>query len=394
MNGSAEIPPFLFQAISQLIRRGLPLGVDDCAALRRALAAGFGWASRRQLEDLCVALWAKSAAEADVVRAVFARVEAPQWDLASPQLDAERQTDPPMVTAPAAEAAPPAEPAADPVRPAVPAPAQIRKAGLTIAPPRTGSHDTSLVFFPQYPVTEREVAQTWRRLRRAVRHGPPSELDIDATLDRYARTAVVTAPVLVPLRRNTARLVVLVDRQGSMTPHHAYVDFVCGAIARAGRLDAMTVAYFRNVAGRSADHGLLSRLPDTFQPSLDPVLNLIGPLREGALYHDPRLSVPLGLSTVLDGLTPTTGVVIVSDGGAGRRRYHAGRLVDTIALVKALRAACTIVTWLNPVPPRLWAGSTAAQISRHVPMFGLTREGMHRAVDILRGRPAALERAL
>lgn len=389
MTGSGELPTFAIGLIRQLIRRGLPIGVDDCIALRQALAGGFGWNSREHLEDVCVVLWAKSAAEAEVIRAVFARSDLPEWDVFTETAD--------EAAAPAAEirdqqpAAPGAAMPGEPVPARPQAVAEVRRSGLTLAPPRTGRHDPSLIFYPQFPLSEREIAQTWRRLRRPVRQGPPVELDVDATLSRYARAGVVTEPVLVPARRNTARLVLLVDRQGSMTPYHGYVDFVCAAVARAGRLDAMDVAYFHNTAGRSADHGLLRQLPDAFQPSLDPVLGQIRPLSEGALYADAALTQPRDLSELLAVMTPMTGVVIISDAGASRRTFHTGRLLDSIAMVKAFRHG---VVWLNPVPPARWPETTAAQLARHIPMFPLTREGLHGAVDVLRGRPVQVEHAL
>ncbi|KAB8319444.1 hypothetical protein SD81_011300 [Tolypothrix campylonemoides VB511288] len=38
------------------------------------------------------------------------------------------------------------------------------------------------IFVPQFPLTYREVAQAWRRLRRPVRVGPPTELDVEPQL--------------------------------------------------------------------------------------------------------------------------------------------------------------------------------------------------------------------
>ncbi|GAA3254762.1 VWA domain-containing protein [Dactylosporangium siamense] len=383
------MPPFVLAIVDQLRRRGLPIGVDDCDALRRALAAGFGWTSGAALTELCVMLWAKTEAEADMVRAAFARVDAPQWTLAVPAQPAPAPVEatgdaPPMEQAPA----PPAVDAA-PAPPPVAAPGR----GLPAAPPGTGRADTTLVMTPQYPLTEREIVQVWRGLRRPTRHGPPVELDVDETLRRSARLGLPVPPVLVPARRNTTRLLLLVDRQGSMAPFHRYVEHVEQAVRRAGRLSALTVVYFHNTAG-AADPGLLHAVPDPFDPAIDAVLPALAPLRDGTLYRDPALTSPVPLREVLDAVTATTGAAVISDAGAARGTLSPARLLDTAALGKALRAAAGAVAWLNPVPAAGWRRSTAEQVARHLPMFPLTRAGMYQAVDVLRGRPFPVARPL
>lgn len=75
------LPPFLMEIVRQLRRRRLQVGIGDCHALRCALTAGFGLSSTDELRELCVALWAKSPMEAEIVRAAFARVAVPDWKL-------------------------------------------------------------------------------------------------------------------------------------------------------------------------------------------------------------------------------------------------------------------------------------------------------------------------
>ncbi|MFG1606905.1 VWA domain-containing protein [Actinoplanes sp. NPDC049265] len=378
-------PAFIHDLVVRLRRRGLPIGVDDYATLRSALAAGFGLGSSDELRDLCVALWASSVAEREMIVAAFAASETPFWYASAP-------AEPPAAPSPMPDVEPagPTEPVVPPAAepPPSPAPAVRPFPGVTGPPPPTGEWDPTLVVNAQHPLTAREIAQTWRRLRRPVRTGPPSELDIDATVDRYARTGVATGPVLLPPRRNTARLLLMVDRQGSMTPYHAFIDHLLDEIRNAGRLDAIRVAYFRNLPGRAPD-SLLAELPDPFTPELDPVLAQIRPLTGGRLYADPALTEPAPLESAL---VPGTATAIISDAGAARGTFHTGRLLTSIALVKALHGAGHAVAWLNPAPPSRWPGTTAAQIRRHVPMFPLTTEGMYRAVDVLRGRPRPTER--
>ena len=49
-------------------------------------------------------------------------------------------------------------------------------------------------------------------------------------------------------------------------------------------------------------------------------------------------------------MTSATAVLVISDAGAARRQFDITRLLDSVALIKALRADSAGVAWLNPVP--------------------------------------------
>ncbi|GIF75193.1 VWA domain-containing protein [Asanoa siamensis] len=379
------LPSFVPPLVQALRRRGLPLGVDDLQDLRVALLAGFGLSSTEAFQELCVSLWAKSPEEAATVRAVFARTRIPVWTarLSTGVLPVDPAPGDPVVPA-----GPP------PLDPEPPPPPLLRPVTGTAAgaPPRSGSRDPALLLVPQYPVSERAVAQVWRRLRRRVRSGPATVLDVTATVDRRARTGVAVAPVLVPPRRNAARLLLLVDRDGSMAPYHGYVDHVTRAIRHAARLDVLTVVYFHDVPGHGDRAVLADTAPDTAH--LDAVLPRVEPLVGGTVYADPALAEPVDLAALLERVTPTTAVAVVSDAGAARGSLDTTRLLDVVALAKAVTQRRATLAWLNPVPRARWRRTTAALIARHVPMHALDLPGMYRAVDALRGRHPVVERPL
>ena len=77
-----DLPPFISELARQLRRRRLSLGIYDYDALRQALLAGFGLSSRDELCRLCVALWAKSPEEIEIIRAVFNRGTIVDWNTA------------------------------------------------------------------------------------------------------------------------------------------------------------------------------------------------------------------------------------------------------------------------------------------------------------------------
>jgi uncharacterized protein len=393
-------PPWrdrLWTLVEELRQADFALGTDDVAALRQALAAGFGWSSRESLCDLLVALWAKSRRDRETLRSHFARMHLPQWP------DPHRST------------LPPAGAAAEPRR-------QIDASGtathersvvtqgttsqeqIVVQPGPTGSlpvvplddvfSNRSLVFVPHFPLTHREVAQAFRRLRRPVRFGAPIDLDVEATVARRSKQGVASAPTLVPRRRNLARLLLLVDRDGSMRPHHAFVDEFIGAVRDAGWLQQVTAYYFHDVPSEGADRRLLASLDDRVLPSLDTILGAIPPLIKGSIYRQPDLSEGTPVADVLQGMDAHTVAVVIGDAGAARRRPDAERLLDTVAFLKALRARVRAYVWLNPVPKSDWPGTLATEVARHAPMFALDRAGMHRAINVLRGQPPQLERPL
>src|SRR4029077_1641016 len=111
----------------------------------------------------------------------------------------------------------------------------------------------------------------------------------------------------------------------------------------------------------------------------------IGPLRGGRVYDDLSLTKPRALDGILSSVTSATAVLVISDAGAARRQFDMTRLLDSVALIKALRAHSAGVPWLNPVPKDWWSRTTAGQMARYVPMFALNRPGLYQAVDVLRG---------
>jgi hypothetical protein len=391
----------LWELLVKLRRRRLPLGPDDYEALRQALRAGFGWSSREALCDLCCTLWAKSSRERAVITALFDQLDLPGWEL--PELSIRSADSAPETAVGVSGGAAVARPVGVTEDVEEPPPEEISGEAPTtgaqgrlppirldgVAPVRR-----RFVLLPEYPLTYREVAQACRRLRRPLRQGPPSELDVDATAAQWCRRGVAGRVMLRPPRRNTARLLLLVDRQGSMVPFHGFTEEVCDAILNAGRLERAARFYFHDVPAEGADAAVLAPVADQLFPALDPILPAIAPLEQGRLYEDKDLNRPAPLAEVLHAHAAGSLVVLLSDAGAARGTFDALRLLDTAAFLKALRTHTPRFVWLNPLPRRYWVRSTCAQIARHVPMFPLDRDGIHHAVNVLRGQVYPIERPL
>ena len=394
MSQLPALPEFLWLLYQRLRRRGFAIGPEDYAALQDSLGLGFGWASQEALRELCGSLWAKSQREQEALFALFdqlvPREEA--WELEREQARVDGgEVNQGASLLESDEVEPESERETKPKLEAQRGLPPISLEGVEI-PKR------SFVFLPQYPLSYREVAQAWRRLRRAVRTGPATELDVDGTIERRCRAGVASPLVFRPRRRNVAKLLLLVDRQGSMSLFHGFCDELVDAMRHAGRLENTALFYFHNAPAEGADEAVLDGLEGQLFPELDPVLEQIVPLGtgpgEGDVYDDGELLSLRSLRAVLDEHGQDASVVVISDGGAARGQYRVSRLLDTLAFFKALRGYTTDYVWLNPLPQRAWAGSTAGKIARHVPMFPMNWEGMHRAVNVLRGQHIDVERPL
>ncbi|WP_437819552.1 VWA domain-containing protein [Sorangium sp. So ce1078] len=369
----ADLP--LFELFQDLREAGLPLGTRDYLELLRALRMGEGLDDTRALLRLCQLLWTGTREEARLLERLFDRtVEA-----------AARRVRPPPGSSPAAPgpAPPPPEPA---VSPAAPPPAAAPASGSAAAapeahppPPRGRALELALAMLrgapgeieppalrralpDEYlPVSPRQMRQAWRRLRRMERRGPRTEPDLDATLAQIARDGVFLGPALVARRTNVERLLLLVDRHGSMTPFQVVTRRFAETARRGGRLAHVGVWFFNNTPFE-LEAGL------AVQPE--------GPGSELVLLRDVLSAGPRAV----------TGALIVSDAGAARRTYATERIEATRRFLGELRAKLRRVAWVNPVPRDRWPGTSAQAIRALVPMFEADRAGLDAALRVLRGR--------
>jgi uncharacterized protein with von Willebrand factor type A (vWA) domain len=217
---------------------------------------------------------------------------------------------------------------------------------------------------PEYfPVTRRQMKQSWRYFRLMLREGPPAVLDLRATVDRIAREGRLFDLVLVPERVNRAELLLLIDQGGSMVPFHPLSRRLVETAQRAGRLGAAGVWYFHDCPvepGRPAD--------------------------EGYLYREPERQTAEAIPEVLNQAHPErTAALIFSDAGAARGDLEPERSLATVDFLRQLKDHVRRVAWLNPMPRARWPATTAGEIAQSVPMFEFSRRGLHVAIAVLRG---------
>ncbi|MEM9927886.1 MAG: hypothetical protein AAF915_29915, partial [Cyanobacteria bacterium P01_D01_bin.50] len=207
-----------------------------------------------------------------------------------------------------------------------------------------------------FPLTRRQMKQSWRYLRRFVREGIPTELDIDATVREISRQGVLLKPVFVPRRVNRTELIILIDRDGSMVPYHALSQRLAQTALNGGRLGKSRVYYFHNC-------------PSQY------------------LYNDPNHQQAIPIRDIFAKVnSKNTKVLIISDGGAARGALNPERVEITAAFLNYLSQKVRDIAWLNPLPNSRWRGTSAGEIADLVPMFELNRRGLDGAIGVLRGQ--------
>jgi uncharacterized protein len=339
---------------------GLPLGIPEYMALLRSLQAGIGLSDLTSLRQLCKALWVKSDEESVLFNRLFEAMweqsiasEEPKSSAAAPSAKSD--------AAAAAEGDQAHSTASAENRPSQEISLQANEPSEIVQALRHGKHNLDLdrpkysLLTEYFPVTRRQMKQSWRYLRRPVREGPPVELDIGATVEKIGREGLFREPVLLPRRSNRAVIVLLIDQDGSMVPFHALSRQLIETVSRGGLLQQTNVFYFHDY-------------PAEF------------------VYVDPTRLQARHVTDVLMSLDAQTTVLLVSDAGAARGSLDRERAKRTGDFIQKLAQHVRRFAWINPLPNPRWANTTAGEIARLVPMFDMSRRGLEDAINTLRGR--------
>jgi hypothetical protein len=358
----------IFNSLRQ--RHGLPLGVDEYLVVVRSLQAGFGVGSRQELEQLCCSLWAKSNDESRLIRRLFEQI----WKQISDRSPDSTLSPSPSRTPKKSEAnLPDTLPSelSDKPKPELEEPPSLRlemdEPVQVVQAVRKSRRDSELkrprysLLAEYFPVTKRQMKQSWRYLRRPVREGAATELDVEATVEKMGREGFLLEPVLVPPRTNRTDLVLLIDQEGSMVPFHALSRQLVETAERGGRLRQTRVFYFHDYV-------------------------------DEYLYRHPALLNAQSIDEVLAEVGERAVVLIVSDAGAARGNFDSERVKRTKEWIELLQQSVRYTAWLNPMPNESWLHTTAGEIARFVPMFEMNRQGMNAAINVLRGRYVSWER--
>ncbi|MCP4698522.1 MAG: VWA domain-containing protein [Gammaproteobacteria bacterium] len=372
----------LYPVFDNLRRQGVPLGISEYRLAVQTVRDGVGIESLAQLKRLCGLLWAKSQDDLKLLDRAFSKHIEPQYQtldeqvvevLEEPQEEKgleENKTDTEKIESSRQQDSACQEKPENRQRQSQ----AISETRTEKAPrrqmhirPATLAEQDSPHSFPLYqsvkyhmqprlPVSKRNMAGSWRQFRRFERSGPALDLDVEATLQETAHNGFFLRPILKPRRRNRAELLLLLDRQGSMSVFNPIVNALVESIRRGGMLGRVHCCYFHDCPQK-------------------------------VLFTQANLTRPVAADEVLQHCARNSSVLIISDAGAARGDYDSERLEQTRDFLNRLEKATYLHAWLNPMPAPRWKNNTAEKIAQHTPMFPLGRDGLNDVINILRGQP-------
>jgi hypothetical protein len=344
-----------------LVHAGFQLSIRDYQDALRALRAGYGVGSRHDLLWLCQTLWARSNEELRQLDLLFHRFPFPSPETVE-KLTSQREDGASPATPTAAAIAPPPTPAEtrhqsedNQAAPALEfAPPSQQGIPLTTAQAQP-QHEEVFILTRRPIVSLRALIIIWRRFRAARREGPRVELDLEATINEQSRQGILPEPVLVPARRNQAKLIALIDVSNSMLPWHDFQQTMVESL-RTSQLGEVAVYYFHNVP-------------------------------TDVLYEKQTLTRPVTIEKALKERQTST-LMIFSDAGAARGFSKRERVEESREFLAKVKSQWQPIVWMNPMPPDRWKHSSAENIGRlaHHTMMPLNEEGLIRAIDVLRGK--------
>jgi uncharacterized protein len=360
----------IFNSLRQ--RHGFPLGVEEYLVVVQSLQAGFGLDNREELELLCCTLWAKSLQENRLIQRLFQQMwvqleDKPNTSLTkdsqrSPKNDSSEEKDPSekISTNDSSDSTANTELEESPAVMLEDEPIQVVKAVRSRQSDSSFNRPRYSLLNDYFPVNKRQMKQSWRYLRRLVREGVPTELDVEATVAKTVRQGILLEPVLMPPRVNRTDLVLLIDREGSMVPFHDLSRQLLETASRGGRLRQTRVFYFHDYV-------------------------------DEYIYRHPALIDAQHLDEMLTEVGERAAVLIIGDAGAARGSFDKIRVERSQVWIEQLQKSAKYVAWLNPMPNDSWQHTTAGEIAQMLPMFAMSRTGMNAAISVLRGRHIAGE---
>lgn len=208
----------------------------------------------------------------------------------------------------------------------------------------------------------RQIGQALRQLRRLGREGRREELDVDATIDTTARNAGDIDLVFRPERRNTVKLLLLMDVGGSMTPHTRVCERLFSAAHKATHFKAFRPYYFHNCVYEK-------------------------------LYDDMLRGTGESTTKLLQDLERDWFCILVGDAAmhpyelkaaGGAISYGAHNATPGIVWLQRIAERFPRTVWLNPEPQRYWNIESTRLVQQVFEMFPLTLEGLQEAIEHLR----------
>ncbi|MBU1275049.1 MAG: VWA domain-containing protein [Proteobacteria bacterium] len=207
----------------------------------------------------------------------------------------------------------------------------------------------------------RQVKLALKKLRRFAKEGPEDQLDIEATIDKTCKEGGEIELVFTRERKNTVRVLLLMDSGGSMNPYARLVDRLFSAAHQMSHFRDLKAYYFHNCIYQDV-------YKDIYNSEDVPTGSLIKNL--GGDYK-----------VIIVGDAFMSPSELVSVGGAIDYYYH--NEIAGLDWLQRIADHFRYCVWLNPMPQRAWMHPTISTVAKVFPMFPLTLDGLDEAVRAL-----------
>jgi len=207
----------------------------------------------------------------------------------------------------------------------------------------------------------RQIAVALRRLRRLSRAEGEPELDVEESVDRTCKNAGFLELAFAPPRQNQAKVLLLMDVGGSMTPFTRLVETLFSAASHLNHWKRFDHFFFHNCP--------YSRL-------FESVTSAKAVQTSEVVREKPRDTFLIMVGDA--SMAPSE---LLSPHGA--IDYFEQNETPGLKWLHLLRSHFKRSVWLNPIPPEHWRGYTIDLIGQVFPMFPLTLSGLDQAVDHL-----------
>lgn len=218
---------------------------------------------------------------------------------------------------------------------------------------------------------QRQFQMAFRRLRQLTREkeGPRDVLDLDRTIEETGNQAGLLKLVYERPRKNTVKLLLLIDSGGSMWFHAKLCNSLFQAAKRSNHWKDLQIFYFHNCFYER-------------------------------LYTTPacRESESIASKWVLQNFNNDYKVIVVGDAAmamseliykGGRSWYYEPNEESGITWIRRFRRQYKSMIWMNPIPKRQWEDGWGSRtidfIRQTVPMYPLTIGGLEDGLYSLLG---------
>lgn len=217
-------------------------------------------------------------------------------------------------------------------------------------------------FDPTRTLDTRQMSSALRRLRKLGEVGEKDELDLPESVKASAKMGGELEIVWKAPRKNTRRLLLLLDVGGSMDPHAELVSRLFSAVHRDGGFRSLRSYYFHNCIYRD-------------------------------VYKDAQFTQAVSMAELFHELDRDWIVVVVGDACMHPAELTMSSMdfwerepgpmgIEWLAMMAQRWQRCA---WLNPELPRFWKHASIAEIHALFSMYHLSLDGLTQMVEDLGG---------